>query len=369
VACHDEHVRRPATGPLRVGFYTDSGLVGGAEQGLVNLLRSLDDSVEATVVGPSGEVVAAIAAERPGTAAVVVPTVRHKRDLRAFARVAAAVRRLGLDVLHVHLRTPWAAQYGVAAGLLLPGVAVVLVENSPLPPSVPAQRAFKRITTRRVTAHVACGDWLAREVEHMAGLPAGSVGTIRYGIPEVELEPPPRPFAGVTAAVLARLVPDKGVHVLLRAAARVEGLSVVVVGDGPARGDLDLLVAELGMEDRVLFTGYVDDPRAWLRAVDLFVLPSFMEGLPLSPVEAMLERLPVVATTVGGMAEAVEDGATGLLVPPRDEAALADALAQLAGDAGRRAAMGEAGRRLALERFSIDRMAAAYLDLYRRAVA
>lgn len=307
-----------------------------------------------------------IADRRPGSGRLVLADIDSKWDLRGILAHAHAIRRLRPDVIHVQLVTPWRAQGGILAGILDRRAAVVAVENCPLPADHRRQRVSKRAASRRLDAHLACGEWLAREIEALTGCPPNSIETIRYGIPDVPLDPPPRPFPGFTVGTVARLVPEKGVDVLLRAVCAVPEASCVVVGDGPSRRELADLAGELGITERVHFTGFVEDARSWLAAMDVFVLASLMEGLPLTPVEAMLAGVPVVASDVGGVAEAVVDGKSGLLVPPADAPALAAAIRRILEEPGLDDALREGGRRRAEEAFSVPAMARAYEGLYRR---
>lgn len=154
------------------------------------------------------------------------------------------------------------------------------------------------------------------------------------------------PTDAVVAITVANLRREKDYPNLLRAAhealARHPSLYVLAVGQGPLGDEVRALHQELGLGDRVQLLGYRTDVRDLLAAADLFVLGSAFEGLPVSIMEAMSAGLPVVATAVGGVPEAVEDGVTGLLVPPRDAAALADALVSLADDVSTRTLMGAA---------------------------
>jgi glycosyltransferase involved in cell wall biosynthesis len=152
--------------------------------------------------------------------------------------------------------------------------------------------------------------------------------------------------------------------VLFEALAALPDAALVLVGDGPERRWLEALATSPLLEGRVRFTGWHAEPRRHLTTFDVFVLPSRFEGFPLSIVEAMLARLPVVATTVGSVPEAVREGETGLLVPPDDAAALAAALGRLLADPALRSRLGEAGRRLALERFTAAAMARSFERLY-----
>jgi glycosyltransferase involved in cell wall biosynthesis len=130
--------------------------------------------------------------------------------------------------------------------------------------------------------------------------------------------------------------------------------------------ELLMLIDSLGLADRFQFEGGVTDLPSFLAEAEIFVLPSRSEGFSNALIEAMAASLPVVATRVGGNPEAVEDGVTGLLVPPEDPNALADALQELLSDSERSWAMGEAGRRLAIREFSSDRVVNQVADIYHR---
>lgn len=132
---------------------------------------------------------------------------------------------------------------------------------------------------------------------------------------------------------------------------------LLVIGDGPYEPALRAKVAQLGLIERVRFVGRQENVADWMNAVDLFVLPSYGdEGVPQSIVQAMACSLPVISTPIGSIAEAVVDAETGCLVAPRDSAALARAIADLAQQPARRAEYGKAGLARAREKFDIERM-------------
>jgi glycosyltransferase involved in cell wall biosynthesis len=215
-----------------------------------------------------------------------------------------------------------------------------------------------------VAAHVTVGERSARELERVTGLPPGSVRTIRNGVPDVPLEPLPRPRAGPIIGSLGRLEPTKGFDVLLRALPAIPEATLVLVGEGSDRGALEELADALGVGERVVFAGWSEDARRQLTTFDVFALPSRFEASPLSVLEAMLASLPVVASDVGSVGEAVENGRTGILVAPEDPEALGRALRGLLDDPDRAQALGHRGREQALERFSVDGMVQAYERLY-----
>jgi len=159
---------------------------------------------------------------------------------------------------------------------------------------------------------------------------------------------------------VGRLHPQKGLTDLLAAIAQVRvhvyPIRLLLIGDGELRSELEAQARLLGLSDIVTFAGIRMDVPEILAALDVFAFPSLWEGLPLAVLEAMAAGLPVVATRVGGIPEAVEDGVTGLLVPPRDPEALAEAIITLLQDRERAVAMGQAGRARVEGYFSVERM-------------
>jgi glycosyltransferase involved in cell wall biosynthesis len=169
-------------------------------------------------------------------------------------------------------------------------------------------------------------------------------------------------------AVIAALEDRKGHAVLLDAIARLADvrLRVLCAGGGSRAAALAARRDALGLGDRVVFLGPLDDVAGLLAAADVAVMPSLHEGLGVAALEAMAAGVPVVASRVGGLPELVGADAAGVLVPPGDAAALAAALRRLAADRGAARALGTAGRARVGARFTMAGMAAATLALYRR---
>jgi glycosyltransferase involved in cell wall biosynthesis len=283
-----------------------------------------------------------------------------------------------VNALHCHHYSPFV--YGVLAACVTRRLRVVFTEHGRLSDDGPSpkRRAVNPILGRFPGTICAVSDDLKR---HMVaeGFPERRVEVIHNGI-----ETGPRPTAaqrdqarrslGLSAQTLdvgaiGRLDPVKNLPALLTAHATVlrrhRDARLVVVGDGSERPILERLACELGIGSSVIFTGYRGDARRLLPAFDLYANCSIHEGLSLTILEAMAASLPVVATRVGGNPEAVIDGETGLLVPARSAPQLAAAILSLAGDAGRRHAMGEAARWRVKRYFAIERM----VDRYRRGYA
>lgn len=175
------------------------------------------------------------------------------------------------------------------------------------------------------------------------------------------------PATDILVGTVGRLDEQKGHATLIEACrqlARKAPVRCAIIGDGPRRKELQKLIRERELEQSVWLLGERDDVVQWLSAFDVFALPSLWEGLPNALLEAMAFGLPVVASNVDGVAEAVEDGKSGLLVPARNPAALAAALLRLASDPPLRARLGEAARKLIAERFTLPRMISEYEGAY-----
>ena len=171
---------------------------------------------------------------------------------------------------------------------------------------------------------------------------------------------------------VSRWDPVKRFEILLEAverlATRVPRLAVLLVGGGGEERRIRRLAAEKGIQDHVVFTGFLGNPMRVYGLLDVYVATSLKEGLPLAPLEAMAAGVPIVATDVPGHRDVVAKGETGLLVPAEDSAALADAIVDLAGDPARRRKMGEAGRQRVLDHFAIASMVDETARVYRRAL-
>lgn len=168
---------------------------------------------------------------------------------------------------------------------------------------------------------------------------------------------------------VGRLTEIKCHDVLLRGFARLAGTRhearLLLVGDGPRRAELETLAAALGIANRIHFVGYQPDPENYLRLMDLFALTSRSEGMPLAVLEAWAAGVPVVATGVGGLPGMIEDGRTGLLISPHDDAAVARALARLLDDRPLAARLRQAGLEEFNRAYHLDAMAARYEGHYR----
>jgi glycosyltransferase involved in cell wall biosynthesis len=173
---------------------------------------------------------------------------------------------------------------------------------------------------------------------------------------------------GPIVGTMGRLSWDKGFGCFLEAAVRVStaypDVQFLIVGDGEARKDLELLAIDLGISPQTIFTGFRSDSLEMLAIMDVFVLPSPYEAMPYTVLEAMASEKPVVAIEGTGAQDAVRQGETGLLVPPRNPEALAAAIIALLRDKARAQAMGLAGREVVESRFTLAQMVCRTEELY-----
>ncbi len=169
---------------------------------------------------------------------------------------------------------------------------------------------------------------------------------------------------------VAALVPHKGQKFLVDAMARVRRTSadaqLVIFGEGELRTALEAQIRELGLDKHVVLAGFREDVLALTRSADLFVMSSVTEGLGSTLLDAMAMGLAVVGTRAGGIPEAVEEDVTGLLVPPGNSEALAEAILRLLGDEAARTRLGAAGRERVREHFGVDRLVEGTLAAYRQ---
>jgi glycosyltransferase involved in cell wall biosynthesis len=165
---------------------------------------------------------------------------------------------------------------------------------------------------------------------------------------------------------VARLVQRKGIDVLLRAFSVVHHhqAHLIIVGDGPLGDELRALARELEIADSISWLGFQADPVRWLQAMDVFALPSRLEGSPNVILEAMAMGLPIVATNIGGVVDLVEEGRNGFLLPPDDRDALAVALDRLLGNPSLRADLSCRARKRVVEDFSLSVNVSRLMDLY-----
>jgi glycosyltransferase involved in cell wall biosynthesis len=281
--------------------------------------------------------------------------VRAPAVLLKAALIARRVEAMGVHHLHAH----WATHPALAAWMVraLTGIPYSFTAHAH---DLYVDRAMLREKVRDAAFVVTISEYNRRLLEEVCGPAArGKVHLVRCGVDLGEFAPAERHAPAIpTFACVASLRPYKGHAVLLDAIAllRARGMTlrVVLVGDGPLRGALEAQAARLGIGDAVDLRGALphEEIPGLLAAATAVVLPSVtqsdgqMEGIPVALMEAMAAGVPVVSTRLSGIPELVRDGEGGLLVPERDPAALADAMARLATDASLAARLAAGARRI-----------------------
>jgi glycosyltransferase involved in cell wall biosynthesis len=299
---------------------------------------------------------------------------RFKVDPLALGRLVRYLRAGRFDVIQTWIFA--ANTYGRVAARLVRVPVVVTAEMAVDLWKSPRELAIDRWLARS-TDRVVGNSQAVVDFYRGIGIPAELLSLIRSGIGDEE--PPAVDRAAVRAGFgwpsdaplllfAGRLAPQKGVGDLIAAIDLVQynvpQLRVLIVGDGPMHAQLEATAAAFQLGGMVQFTGHRNDVPRLLAAADLLVLPSLYEGLPNVVLEAMRFSKPVVATAAPGTTEVVTDGETGLLVPPRDPPALAQAIRTLVEDPERAQRLGAAGRARVASDFRAATMIDAYASLY-----
>lgn len=174
----------------------------------------------------------------------------------------------------------------------------------------------------------------------------------------------------ILIGAIAELTRNKGLPYLIEAVKNISlpatsyKLQAILIGDGEEKNRLQSMIDSQGLGDMITLAGFIPRANQYLKAFDIFVLPSLKEGLPYVVMEAMAASLPAVATDVGGLSDLITSGQDGILVPPKDPAALTDALRALCQDAGTRAKIGAHARETAATKFAFRAMLERTINLY-----
>lgn len=370
----------------------DTNCFGGLEIAVLELLRHLDtDRFRPHVLVPGYE--------EPHLASptMFVQRVRHlgvpvlrpphpgttrglsaARDIMNMSRLLTAAYT---DIVHIHTARVEGARKAILAARAARVPLVLRTEhNSPSAFSARGRRArattrvFDRWTDLIVTVSEHDREEQIREFgrseakticcHNGVDVDRFQPADVRVAKQELGLDPDV-PVVGA----IGRLAPQKGLRYLIAAAAtvlRVEKVRFVIVGDGEEECALRSEVAALGLDSHVTFTGYTPDPRPYIAAIDIGVLPSLHEGLSLTMLEFMASGKPTVVSDHPGLTEATIDGVTGLVVPRRDPHRLAEAIIQLVRDSAFAQRLGNAARARAVSEFSFDRHAQQVMRLYDR---
>lgn len=354
--------------------------IGGMENGLVNLINNMPlDKYRHAIV--------CITDYTDFKDRITVPAevyALHKRagtDLRSHCRMWVLLRKLRPAI--VHTRNLGAMEYALIARLA--GVRVTVHgehgrDMQDIDGSSRKYNFLRRLLRPFITAYIAVSREIQLWLVHVVGADSEKVFQIYNGVDSNKFSRSAKPSCQDTMVngelvigTVGRLQEEKDQATLIRAFACLldsvpvhtrRSLRLIIVGDGALRGKLELLVERTGIADKVWFTGARDDIPSLLRAMDVFVLPSLAEGVSNTILEAMACGKPVIATSVGGNPELVQDGCTGRLVPPENIQIMADTMRSYVDNVNLIQKHGSAGREQVVEKYSISSMINHYMYVY-----
>lgn len=352
--------------PLRVCFVFASKSIGGAERSMLRLMQyahpfQLNCCVVICRTGPTPLMEA--------VQGVGIP-VMHLKTM-AFTSLAHSLRHNAPDVVYL---------FGQVRSLLW-GLAA---RHAGIPACIGAERGSgtrwinswgRRFDQWFLHGYITNSQNTASVMIREMGISEQRIAVVYNGVDEPKKAPPqtdPHLQWGCPSVVcVANLLPNKGQIVLLRAVRLLRGdypfLRAMLVGNDMTGGEFMNRARGEGLEETFSWAGFVPDVRGFLRRADMFVLPTlFREGIPTSLLEAMLERLPVIATNVGGVAELINHGQNGLLVEPNQPVQIAEALRKILTSPAWGKSLGEAGRDFVLRHFSMENMIKGHVNAFLR---
>ena len=297
-----------------------------------------------------------------------VPTIAlpiGRKNLKGLFALRRFLKQNPVDVINTHSSTDtWLT--ALACRTLIKAPPIVRTRHISSP--IPNNWASRWLYTRAVNHIVTTGEALRQQVIQQTGADPARITSVPTGIDPERFKPgdkrevriklgldPEANYIGIVATLRSW----KGHLYLLEAFAKLNlpNLHLLIVGEGPMHDPIKAKIAALDLSDRVTLTGQRSDPEHWMQALDIFCLPSYAnEGVPQAILQAMLTGLPIVTTPVGAILEAVTDGATALIVPPKDATALAAAMDRLIRSADACTALGTRAQEIALQSFTLNIM-------------
>jgi L-malate glycosyltransferase len=352
--------------------------VGGAEVLAARIARDLSDRFRFVFACLDGLGTLGEELRRDGFPVEVLDR-RAGFDRRCARRLAVWFRQEQVATVHAHQYTPFF--YCLASGILRRRPPILFTEHGRWFPDYPRRKRmmFNRLFLKRTDRVVAVGEHVRQALINNEGIPANRVEVVYNGVDvdrfgsnahlrdEVrrELSLADGDFVVLHVARLDALKDHRtAVRALAEALKHAPSCVLLLAGEGPEEGAICEEIDRCGVGERVRLLGLRRDVPRLLAAADVFLLTSISEGIPVTFIEAMAARLPIVSTRVGGVGEVVVDGETGRLTDSGDAAGLAAALVDLSRSPETRTAMGIAGRRRAEAMFTQSQMTASYAAMY-----
>jgi glycosyltransferase involved in cell wall biosynthesis len=296
---------------------------------------------------------------------------KGRADWRAVRQIEEYIQEDAVDLVHTHgykadlygYLAAWRCHKPVVATChnWVGGTAALGIYNH-----------LDRMALKKFNALAAVSDAVAQRLLAF-GVPPEKIKTIANGIDVTAFErAQPLPLlkdeGSIVVGVVARLDLQKGFEYLLRAARELckmfPGLKIVIAGEGPDRSAIEEMIEQYGLQSSVVLAGQQSNMPAVYAAMDIFVLPSLNEGLPMTVLEAMAASKPVIATRVGAIPSVIRDGENGLLLVPKDTEGLRNAVASLLNDPGRRKRLGDQAHAWVSQNYTSEAMALKYREMY-----
>jgi glycosyltransferase involved in cell wall biosynthesis len=370
--------------PISLMLFTNATARGGAEEHMLTLLHGLSRSHFRLYLVCPGEVAEKLEKDLPPDVELIPLSLQNPKQLNVARRFAQILRDRQVQILHSHRFYSSLFASPIAAFCRVP----VIIETPHLSERwrqgwCTSHFVVDRLVGRFVDYYIAVSQANACYLAKEKGLPVKKIVVIRNGCDIQRFEHIQQPAAGLKTSIsfseedrvvviAARLEPQKGHAVLLRALPRIlrefSEVRLVCLGDGCLRSELGSLAESLGLRHAVRFVGHQSNVGDWLAMAEFSVLPSLWEGLPLIAIESLAAGRAVVATGVDGTPEVVVHGKTGLIVPPNDSESLANAICCLLRDPALSAKMGRAGREWVSEQFTQERQIRQTEEVYLRAL-
>lgn len=355
----DQMTMQRQPGPAILQFISGRS-IGGAEKIVIGLVREMRSRGFRIVTACRPGSWSAVRLSDIGCPVELITMKGLKARVLAPFKLRAIIRKYGINLIHTHMKLDSELILPLASKIGIPTVCTVHNTDEDLY-CIPADRTTA--ISRAVES-----DLLQR------GVSSERVSLVPNGIPIDDFERPRNGFraryglaeSDIVVGAVCRLIPRKGMDILIRATAKCPGTKLVLAGYGKPKYARYLrnMAEELGVSERVIFTGRVEDPFSIYASLDVFAMPSRREGFGITMLEAMVAGVPVVASSIGGIPEVISNDKTGLLVPPDDPDALADAIRLLTTDKELACRIISAAGTMVRERYSVQKMADGFEGVY-----
>ena len=366
--------------PISIMMFCNTIVRAGVEEHILELLRGLDRRQFRLHLACPKVLLDQYGNDIPKDVHVTPIMLDRLSDFRSILLLARTLRQQKIDIVHSHMFQGSLFSAPIARFCSVP----VVIETTHVRETwrkgwLKSKFIVDRAVGHLVNHYIAVSEANAKYLIEQKRIPVRKVSVIQNGCSIERVDPSKARPEGIRERIgfskddtvllaIARLEPQKGHKILLQSLSLIHeefpAIRLVCLGTGALKDELTRLTQELNIESLVRFVGFQSNVADWLAAADISVLPSFYEGLPLTAIETLAAKVPLVATAVDGTPEVVIDGETGILVPPGDPQALAQAIGRLVREPELRRNLALRGRERVVERFTIQRQVEQTASLY-----